>query len=209
MAALCQSVLPFADDIRILATSRRPLGVAGEVRYRLAPLALPEQPEAGQSAAVRLFADRARQADARFELDPGSAPAVAQNVRRLDGIPLAIELAAARVEALGVIQLASRLDDRLLASAGRQPPDRHRSLAATAEWSYQLLDQTGRAVFRRLAVFPGPFTLTAAEAVAGPEAGPTVLRLVDCSLLVPPRTGPDGRARYLMLETLRAYAWSN
>ncbi len=220
-AALCQSVLPFADDIRILATSREPLGLAGEARYRLAPLALPDSPgtagepdpagepdAAGQSAAVRLFADRARQADSRFAIGPESAAAVAQIVRRLDGIPLAIELAAARVEALGVTQLADRLDDRLLAGTGRQAPDRHRSLAATAAWSYQLLDEPERAVFRRLAVFPGPFTLTAAEAVAGPGAGPAVLRLVDCSMLVPPRTGPDGRARYLMLETLRGYALS-
>ena len=82
---------------------------------------------------------------------------------------------------------------------------RQRSLAAAVEWSYQLLDEDERRVFRALSVFPAPFTLEAAEAVAGPGAGPAVLRLVDCSLLVPPRAGPDGRARYVMLETLRAY----
>ena len=84
-------------------------------------------------------------------------------------------------------------------------PARHRSLAAAVEWSYQLLDEDERRVFRAVSVFPGPFTLEAAEAVAGPGAGAVVLRLVDCSLLVPPRAGPDGRSRYAMLETLRAY----
>ena len=82
---------------------------------------------------------------------------------------------------------------------------RHRSLGATVEWSYQLLSEDERRVFRRLSVFPGPFTLEAAEMVAGAAAGPAVLHLVDCSLLLPPRPGADGRARYLMLETLRAY----
>ena len=122
-------------------------------------------------------------------------------------MPLAIELAAARVEALGVAQLLDRLDDRfaLLAAGDRLAPGRHRSLAAAVEWSYQLLDEHERRVFRAVSVFPGPFTLEAAEAVAGAGAGPVVLRLVDCSLLVPPRAGPDGRSRYVMLETLRAY----
>jgi hypothetical protein len=128
-------------------------------------------------------------------------------VARLDGMPLAIELAAARVEALGVVQLLDRLDDRfgLLTAGDRLAAGRQRSLAATVAWSYQLLDEHERRVFRQLSVFPGPFTLAAAEAVAGPGAGPMVLRLVDCSLLSPPQAGPDGRARYVMLETLRAY----
>ena len=104
-------------------------------------------------------------------------------------------------------QLLDRLDDRfaLLTGGDRLAPARQRSLAATVEWSYQLLDEHERRVFRAVSVFPGPFTLEAAEAVAGPGAGPVVLRLVDCSLLVPPRAGPDGRSRYVMLETLRAY----
>jgi DNA-binding CsgD family transcriptional regulator len=111
------------------------------------------------------------------------------------------------VEALGVAQLLDRLDDRfaLLAGADRLETGRHRSLAATVEWSYQLLDDHLRRVFRQLSVFPGPFTLEAAEAVAGAGTGPAVLHLVDCSLLSPPQAGPDGRARYQMLETLRAY----
>ena len=105
-------------------------------------------------------------------------------------------------------QLADRLDDRfeLLTAGDRLAPSRQRSLAAAVEWSYRLLDEREQAVFRALSVFPGPFTLEAAEAVAGPGAGPVVLHLVDCSLLVPPRAGPDGRSRYGMLETLRAYA---
>jgi predicted ATPase len=122
-------------------------------------------------------------------------------------MPLAIELAAARAEALGLAQLLGRLDHRfaLLTGGDRRASARQRSLAATVEWSYQLLSEDERSVFRRLAVFPGLFTLDAAQAVAGAAAEPAVLHLVDCSLLAPPRSGPDGRARYLMLETLRAY----
>ena len=162
---------------------------------------------AGGSEAVTLFADRARQGDARFALTGETGPAVARLVARLDGMPLAIELAAARVEALGVAQLADRLDDGfgLLAGGDRLAPGRHRSLAAAVEWSYRLLGEDERRVFRPVSVFPGPFTLEAAEAVAGPGAGEVVLRLVGCSLVVPPREGPDGRWRYAMLETLRAY----
>jgi predicted ATPase/DNA-binding CsgD family transcriptional regulator len=209
-AELCGMLLPLADDIRVLATSRELLGLAGEARYRLPPLGLPEPGSAGDAAgceAVALFADRARQADPHFVLSGETGPVVAQLVAHLDGMPLAIELAAARVEALGLIQLLDRLDDRfaLLAGGDRLAAARQRSLAATVEWSYQLLSEDERRVFRRLAIFPGPFTLEAAETVAGAAAGPAVLHLVDCSLLAPPRTGPDGRARYLMLETLRAY----
>jgi predicted ATPase/DNA-binding CsgD family transcriptional regulator len=206
-AALCAGLLSACDDVRILATSREPLRAGGEARYRLEPLALPDPAGAGRAEAVALFADRARDADARFALDEQNAPAVAALVARLDGMPLAIELAAARVEALGVGQLLDRLDDRfaLLAGADRLAAPRQRSLAATVEWSYQLLDEQEQQVFRALAVFPGPFTLQAAEAIAGAGAGLAVLRLVDCSLLVPPRAGPDGRARYSMLETLRVY----
>jgi predicted ATPase/class 3 adenylate cyclase/DNA-binding CsgD family transcriptional regulator len=210
VAGLCGTLLPAADDVRILATSREPAGVAGEARYRLPPLGLPEpghRGEADGSGAVALFADRARQADPNFTMSDENGSAVARLVTRLDGMPLAIELAAARVEALGVGPLLDRLDGQfdLLAGAGRRAPARHRSLAATMEWSYQLLSEEERRAFRRLSVFPGPFTLEAAEAVAGTGAGLAVLHLVDCSLIVPPRAGPDGRPRYLILETLRAY----
>jgi predicted ATPase/DNA-binding CsgD family transcriptional regulator len=196
--------------VRILATSREPLAVAGEARYRLAPLGLPDLEDLAEAApaeAVALFTDRARSADARFVLDEQTGRAVARLVRRLDGMPLAIELAAARVEALGVTGLLDRIDDRfvLLTSADRLAPDRQRSLAATVEWSYQLLDEHEQRVFRLVSVFPGPFTLQAAGAVAGAGAEAAVLRLVDCSLVSPPRPGPDGRSRYVLLETLRAY----
>ena len=208
-AELSAGLLAACDDVRVLATSREPLAVAGEGRYRLGPLTLPSPDETGDggSEAVALFADRARSADPSFALDEQAAAGVGRLVTRLDGMPLAIELAAARVESLGVGQLLDRLDDRfaLLAGADRLAAPRQRSLAATVEWSCRLLDETGRRVFRALSVFPGPFTLQAAEAVAGQDAAATVLRLVDCSLLVPPRAGPDGRSRYAMLETLRGY----
>jgi predicted ATPase len=210
VAEACGALLPVADDVRVLATSREPVGIVGEARYRVPPLTVPASDtpaDAGPSEAVALFADRARQADPHFVLEGEAGPVVARLVARLDGMPLAIELAAARVEALGVAQLLVRLDDRfaLLAGGDRLAAARHRSLAATVEWSYQLLSEQEQRVFRQLAIFPGPFTLEAAEAVTGPAALPAVLRLVDCSLLAPPRSGCDGRSRYLMLETLRAY----
>jgi predicted ATPase/DNA-binding CsgD family transcriptional regulator len=209
-AELCAELSGACDDLRVLATSREALAVAGEARYRLGPLAVPDPvdlADAAKAEAVALFADRARQADAHFALDDQTGPQVARLVARLDGMPLAIELAAARAEALGVGQLLDRLEDRfaLLAGGDRTAPARQRSLAAAVEWSYRLLDEDERRVFRQLSVFPGPFTLEGAEAMAGVGAGLAVLRLVDCSLLVPPRTGPDGRSRYLMLDTLRAY----
>ena len=209
-AALCAGLLAACDDLRVLATSREPLRVAGEARYRLASLALPDLDDLAEAAgaeAVALFADRARDADAHFTLDDQTASAVARLVTRLDGMPLAIELAAAQVEALGVTGLLGRLDERLtlLAGGDRLAPSRQRSLAATVAWSYQLLDEAERRVFRAVSVFPAGFTLEGAEAVAGEAAGSAVLRLVDCSLLTPPRDGPDGRSRYSMLETLRSY----
>jgi predicted ATPase/DNA-binding CsgD family transcriptional regulator len=209
-AQLCAGLLAACDDVRVLATSREPLAVAGEARYRLGPLTLPspgDPVDGGRSEAVALFADRARRADARFALDGENGPVVARLVARLDGMPLAIELAAARVEALGVAQLLDRIDDRfaLLTGGDRLAAGRQRSLAATVAWSYQLLEEHERPVFRAVSVFPAGFTLEGAEAVAGPGAGAVVLRLVDCSLLTPPRAGPDGRSRYVMLETLRAY----
>jgi predicted ATPase/DNA-binding CsgD family transcriptional regulator len=214
-AEVCGRLLLGADDVRVLATSREPLRIAGEVRYRLGSLTLPdhefrENPAdqaREESEAVTLFADRARRADAGFALDAPTRKTVAELVTRLDGMPLAIELAAARVDALGVAQLLDRIDDRfaLLVDGDRLAEQRQRSLAAAVRWSYELLDEADRKTFRALSAFPGPFTLDGAEAVAGPSAGPAVPRLVDRSLLVPPQTGQDGRTRYVMLETLRAY----
>jgi predicted ATPase/DNA-binding CsgD family transcriptional regulator len=210
-AEVCGSLLQAVDDVRILATSREHLWVAGETRYRLSPLRLPESAdpeEVSRSEAVALFIDRALRTDPRFSLDGGNTALAARVVERLDGMPLAIELAAARVESLGIRGLAGVIDDavRLLAGPDRSAGSRHRSLEAVADWSYQLLSEPERRVLRRLAVFPGPFTLEAAEAVAGPDASPVVLRLVDCSLLVPPQPGDDRRMRYTMLQTLRAFS---
>ncbi|MFY9928436.1 MAG: NB-ARC domain-containing protein, partial [Streptosporangiaceae bacterium] len=209
-AQLCAALLQVCDDIRVLATSRERLRIAGEAAYRLAPLpvaGLGDDIAGAGAGAVTLFADRARAADMGFALTDQNRADVARLVGRLDGMPLAIELAAARVEALGVSQLLELLDGRLglLTAGDRLAAGRHRSLAATAEWSYQLLAEDERRVFRQLSVFPAPFTLEAAGAVADPETASAVLRLVECSLLVPPRLGPDGRMRYAMLETLRDY----
>jgi non-specific serine/threonine protein kinase len=216
-AEVCGRLLLGADDVRVLATSREPLRIAGEVRYRLGPLTLPDPGKPGnpdhpagseaEPEAVTLFADRARRAEPSFTLDAQTRKTVDQLVARLDGMPLAIELAAARVDALGVAQLLDRIDDRfeLLVDGDRLAEQRQRSLAAAVQWSFQLLDDPGRRVFCAVSVFPGPFTLDGAEAVAGPDARQAVPRLVDCSLLIPPRVGPDGRTRYAMLETLRAY----
>ena len=180
-AGLCAELVAACDELRVLATSREALQVAGEARYRLGPLAVPDPydlADAAKAEAVMLFADRARQADAHFVLDGRTGPQVARLVARLDGMPLAIELAAARVEALGVGQLLDRLDDRfaLLAGGDRLAPSRQRSLAAAVEWSYQLLDEPERRAFRAVSVFPGPFTLDGAEAVAGAGAGLAVLQ---------------------------------
>ena len=218
VAQLCGTILRAADDLRVLATSREPVGVAGEARYRLAPLDVPGRDRGGDpdgtngarsgSEALDLFTDRARRVDPHFVLTPEIEPLVARLVRQLDGMPLAIELAAAQLEALGVEQLADRLGDRpgLLAGGDRLAPTRHRSLTAAVDWSYRLLSQEEQRAFRALAIFHGPFTMAGAETVAGHDAAPIVLRLVNCSLLVAPRTGEDGRARYAMLGTLRTYA---
>jgi predicted ATPase len=156
-AELCGRLLLGADDVRVLATSREPLRITGEVRYRLGPLTLPDtgDPAAGtECEAVTLFADRARRVDPGFALDETTGETVAQLVARLDGMPLAIELAAARVDAIGVAQLLDRMDDRfgLLTDGDRLAEQRQRSLAAAVQWSYQLLDDSERRVFRAVSV---------------------------------------------------------
>jgi predicted ATPase len=197
-----------AADVRILATSREPLGLPEALPA--APRPRPLKPEAGS----RVFGPGGGRdavlgrpvSSTQPHAGRRAAAAVPRLVQRLDGIPRH-RLAAARVEALGLGPMLDRLDDgfRLLVSANRAAPARQRSLDAAVDWSYQLLPLPEQRVFRYLSVFPGPFSLDAAEAVAGTDAGPAVLHLVDCSLLVPPAVGPDGRSRYWMLETLRAY----
>jgi predicted ATPase len=196
-ADLCHRLLRSGPDLRMLATSRAPLHVEGEVRFPLEPLAVPAPgaaaDEAGRWAAVALFVERARAVNPDFELTPASVEAVTTIVRRLDGMPLAIELAAAQFDTLGLDQLLASLDDRFrfLVSPIRGVSRRQASLGATVEWSYRLLDEAERRAFRRLAVFPAPFTLAAAAATTG---GPADLaaRLVRRFLLHAPAPEPMG-----------------
>jgi len=212
-AELADAALRAGSRVRVLATSREPLGAPGETTWQIPSLALPPEdardPERiGESEAVRLFVDRARAARPDFRLDAGSAPAVARICRRLDGIPLALELAAARVRALSVEQLAAALDDRfrLLTGGARTVMARQRTLLASVEWSHTLLDEDERVLFRRLSVFAAPFSLDAAEAVAADHeldrfaVFDIMARLVDKSLVM------HAGDRYRLLETLRQYA---
>jgi predicted ATPase/DNA-binding SARP family transcriptional activator len=216
-AALAERLLRAAPGVKVLATSRELLGVAGEARWPVPPLAAPGPEETGgppealaRFDAVRLFAERAALADPGFRLDAESGPAVAELCQRLDGMPLAIELAAARVRALPAGELLERLGDRfaLLAGGGRTADPRQRTLRATVDWSHQLLGEADRRLFRRLAVFAGGFTVAAAEAVCGGDGLRSqdvldgLLRLVDRSLVVAAGGRP---ARFRLLETLRAY----
>ncbi|OAR22588.1 ATPase [Streptomyces sp. ERV7] len=204
VSELAERLLRQAPGLRILATSREPLAILGEALHAVEPLA--------ESDAVLLFAARAAAASPGFALGPANADAVARVCERLDGIPLALELAAARVRALGVHELAERLDDRfrLLNAGRRDAPARQRTLRAVIDWSWELLTGPERAVLRRLAVFAGGCGLDAAEEVcAQPEApADTVLdvitRLVDRSLvtMVDSEDGP----RYRLLESVAAYS---
>jgi predicted ATPase/DNA-binding CsgD family transcriptional regulator len=213
-AALCSTLLQSGHDLRILATSREPLQITGEARYPLSPLDVPNANEsleqAGARESVELFVERARCVDPAFELSPVSIGGVSELVRRLDGMPLAIELAAAQIGELGLDQLVLSLDDRFkyLVNTTRGVAERQSSLGAAVEWSYRLLDSDERRTFRRVAVFPAPFTLEAATAVAGAGSEELVLRLVRRSLLTAPRQGADGRSRYRMLETVRAFSFA-
>jgi predicted ATPase/DNA-binding CsgD family transcriptional regulator len=207
VAEFVTAVLRGAGLLRVLATSRHPLGVEGETTWRVPSLAVPPQTAdpatLGRFDAVRLFLERARQARPEVTL----TPAVAQVCRRLDGIPLALELAAARVGGVAIDRLVDELDDRfrLLTGGLRAGPARHRTLLASVEWSYELLDLHERVLLRRLGVFAG-WTVEAARQVAGfaPLDPPGVLdllgRLADKSLVQ-----LDDSGRYWLLETIRAY----
>jgi predicted ATPase len=210
-AGLCAALLEAGDDLRVLATSREALGVEGEFRFALNAMPVPGAEVSDESVAsfdaIELFTERAGRADAGFELNSQSAAAVVELVRRLDGMPLAIELAAAQLDVMGLDDLVAAMKDRfrVLVGSGRGVSGRQASLAATVEWSYRLLDEAERKAFRRLSVFPAPFTLAGAQAAIGGEAAGMVARLVRRSMLVAPRAGLDGRSRYSILETLRVY----
>lgn len=215
VSELVATLLQAAAELRVLVTSREPIGVPGETTYEVRPLPFPEGDDDSNVAAfdaVRLFVDRARSADPHFDLTSTNARAVAQICRRLDGMPLALELAAARMRTFGPEQLTTLLDDRftLLASPLRTGDARHRSLRAAVEWSYDLLSEPEQVLFRRLSVFRGGFELEAAEKVCGTDllSRTDVLRLLPelvAKSLVVAIHRPDGLTRYQLLETLREY----
>ena len=197
LAARCPTVT-------VLATSREALGLTGEHVYCVAPL--------DRDEAIELFTDRAVAADMTFTLEPSSLGAVAALCERLDGLPLAIELAAGRVRSLSPAELLERIDDRfdLLRASPRGREDRHQTLRAAVAWSYQLLGDSERIVFERASVFSGSFDLAAAETVCGADAVDAtdvvdhLCRLVDKSLVSARRDGSG--TRYRMPETLREFA---
>jgi non-specific serine/threonine protein kinase len=219
-AAVVALLLSNCPLLRVLATSREPLQIAGERQYRVAPLATPD-PAAlddfdalARCPAVQLFAIRAQAVDRMFGLTAENMDSVARICARLDGIPLAIELAAARVRVLAPEQILARLDDgfQVLASQSRAGPTRQQTLRAALDWSHDLLSDEEQAAFRRLSVLSGTFDIQAAEAVCGDVDLPAsnvldiLTLLVDKSLVVVVASG--GSARYRLLEPVRQYAAS-
>jgi predicted ATPase/DNA-binding SARP family transcriptional activator len=213
-AALADRILGECPGVRVLATSREPLGITGETLWPVEPLALPPPDVDAAGAldypAVQLLADRAAAARPGFGVDEDNVADVVRICRSLDGMPLAIELAAARFRSMTTGQVAARLDDRfrLLTAGSRTALPRHRTLAAVVDWSWGLLDEAEQALWRRFAIFTGGATPAAAERVcAGPpvpadQVADLLTALVDKSLLVPIGTVEP---RYRMLETIRAY----
>ncbi len=202
-------------ELRVLTTSRAPLHVRGETEFRLEPLALPDpqiatDPEAlGEFEAVRLFVERASLVDPHFKLTDANMAAVADICRRLDGLPLAIELAAARLRVLTPEAVLRRLDDRLrlLTGGARDAPERQQTLRATIDWSHDLLDAPAQVLLRRLGVFRGGWTLDAAEVVAdAPDAMDNLETLVDHGLVRRDDAAGASEPRFQMLETIREYA---
>jgi predicted ATPase/DNA-binding CsgD family transcriptional regulator len=215
-AEIIADLLGTDGPLRVLATSREPLGVPGEVSYPVQPMPVPALDAAVRADgiadfdAVRLFVDRAATASPGFTLTDADAPAVAALCQRLDGLPLAIELAASRVRTFGPVELVAHLDHRfeLLSAGGRTVGPRHRTLRSAIDWSYELLGDDERAVFDRLGVFPADFDYDAVQSVAqDSQRGTAVIellpRLVDKSLVS--TVGRETR-RYRLLETVRAYA---
>jgi len=220
-AALAESLLRACPNLRILATSQEPLGTAGEIAWRISTLSVPDvrvalprtKEEAERFDAVRLFVERAAASHGSFSLTDSNAATVAQICHRLDGIPLAIELAAVRVKVLAVDGILGRLEDRfqLLTGGRRTALPRQQTLRAAVDWSYELLTQKERSLLNRLGVFAGGCSLEAVEAICAwgelEKDGTLDLltHLVDKSL-VGPHEGSDGAMRYSLLETIRAYA---
>jgi predicted ATPase/DNA-binding SARP family transcriptional activator len=219
VALLTENLLAACPALTVLTTSREALGVEGELNWQVPPLSLPKavpRPTASglaSSDAVKLFEQRAQLVRPSFRVTDDNAAQVAAICRRLDGLPLAIELAAARMRILSTAELAERLDDifTVLVGGARSAPPRHQALRATLDWSHDMLDQEERTVFRRLAVFSGGFTLEAAERVtAGRDIKPASMlelltRLADKSLLRVEHTR-GGESRYHLLATIRDYA---
>jgi len=205
-ASLAESILRACPRLTVLATSREALGVASETAWLVPPL--------GAGEATELFVERAQATLPAFAMTESNGSAVHEICRRLDGIPLAIELAAARVRVLSPEQIATRLDDafRLLSAGSRTALPRHRTLRATMEWSFALLGEREQLLLRRLSVFAGSFTLEAAESVCAghllevEDILDGVAALVDKSLVV--MEPGDGMARYRLLETVRQYGAS-
>jgi predicted ATPase/class 3 adenylate cyclase len=216
-AKLCDRVIQHCPKVRFLATSREPLGIDGERVYRVPSLTLPGRDavsadDLADSDAVRLFVARARVHDPRFAFDDAAAALVATICRRLDGIPLALELAAARLSSMSLAQVAARLDQRfrLLTGGSRNAMPRQQTLQATVDWSFGLLNQAERETLTRLSVFVGGFELDAAEAICASaevdalDVMDLVGSLVDKSLVVVDRAGDS--VRYRLLETIRQYS---
>jgi predicted ATPase/DNA-binding winged helix-turn-helix (wHTH) protein len=214
-ARLASAVLRAAKEVTIIATSREPLRPAGEQSYVLQPLSLPELASPAtirNSEAVQLFVERVQRQLPGFELTPDRASVIAEICIHLDGIPLALELAAARARSLSVEQINARLGDRfgLLTGGSRAALPRHQTLRAALDWSYDLLAEAERVVLRRLSVFPGAFTIEAASAVATDDpieehaVIDLVSQLVSRSLVIADTTAAG--TRYRLLETIRAYA---
>jgi predicted ATPase/class 3 adenylate cyclase len=211
-AQLVRVLLTSSPGLKVLTSSREALGVAGETAYRLASLSLPGVSEpllvdnVLESEAARLFVERAQATQPSFAVTEQNLAALVQVLQRLDGIPLALELAAARVRLLTVEQIASRLDDRfrLLTGGSRSALPRQQTLGALIDWSYDLLPEAERTALNQLSVFAGGWTFEAAEAVIGTDTLDLLARLVDKSLVVSEEE--NGEVRCRLLETIRQYA---
>ena len=222
-AQMTERILQTASNVKVLASSREALGIAGEVTYSVPPLKIPDLvnlpplDSLSQYEAVKLFIDRAASVIPDFKVTTENAPIIAQICHRLDGIPLAIELAAAKIRVLGVEQIARRLDDRfkLLTGGSRTALERHRTLHGAVDWSYNLLSPKEQMLFRRLSVFVGGWTLRAAESVCGDQPEQETImsddvldlleQLISKSLVS--KEEAHGRTRFRMLETIRQYAF--